>query len=215
MKSICCIVGAGPSPAYVKDGAFVIAADGGLNKLQALGVTPGLILGDFDSLGSRPAGENVLAFPVEKDDTDTMLAIKEALRRGYEALYISGGIGGRLDHTVANLQSLLFAHKQGAEAFLVGENETVTVLTHGTVTFLADCQGKISVFALGEEAMGVTIRGLKYETAGVTLTHDFPLGVSNQFMGAEASVTVENGTLLLIWEGGPDGLKRKMKGYEQ
>jgi thiamine pyrophosphokinase len=212
MKSVCCIVGAGPSPAYVKDGAFVIAADGGLNKLQALGVTPDLILGDFDSLGSRPVGDNILTFPVEKDDTDTMLAIKEALRRGYETLYISGGIGGRLDHTVANLQSLLFAHKCGAEAFLVGENETVAVLADGTVTFSAACQGKISVFAMGERAEGVTIRGLKYETVGVTLAHDFPLGVSNQFMGAEASVTVEKGTILLVWEGCPDELKRDRKG---
>ena len=128
MKSVCCIVGAGPSPAYVKDGAFVIAADGGLSKLQALGIIPDLILGDFDSLGSRPAGDNVLTYPVEKDDTDTMLAIKEAIWRGYQTLYISGGIGGRLDHTMANLQSLLFARKCGVEAFLVGENEAVTAL---------------------------------------------------------------------------------------
>ncbi len=211
MKPICCIVGAGPSSAYVKDGAFVIAADGGLNKLRPLGVTPDLILGDFDSLGARPTGENVLTFPVEKDDTDTMLAIKEAIKRGYETLYISGGVGGRLDHTVANLQSLLFADKLGAEAFLVGENETVAVLTDGTVSFPANCEGKISLFSMGESAVGVTVHGLKYETEGISLSNLFPLGVSNRFVGTEASVSVEKGTLLLIWEGIPDDLKRETK----
>ncbi len=211
MKPICCIVGAGPSPAYIKDDAFIIAADGGLDKLKAHGISPDLILGDFDSLDNRPEGENVLTFPAEKDDTDTMLAIKEASMRGYETLYISGGIGGRLDHTVANLQSLLFADKLGADVFLVGERETVTVLTDGAVDFHKDCSGSLSVFAWGGTANGVTIRGLKYETEGVSLSPMFPLGVSNQFVGRPVSIAVKQGTLLLIWEGLPDDLVKQKK----
>lgn len=203
MDPICCIIGAGPSSAYVTEGAFVIAADGGLDKLNALHITPDLILGDFDSLGDRPMGENVLTFPVEKDDTDTMLAIKEAVKRGYKTLYISGGVGGRLDHTIANIQSLWFADRLGVRAFLVGQGQTLTVLTDGEASFSADCRGKISLFSMGDRADGVTVKGLKYETEGITLSGSFPLGVSNEFAGKSAQVKVENGTLLLIWEGLP------------
>ncbi len=209
MSSICCIVGAGPSPAFVKEGAFVIAADGGLEKVKSLGITPDLILGDFDSLETRPEGENVMTFPVEKDDTDTMLAVKEAIGRGYKTLYISGGVGGRLDHTVANLQSLLYAAEKGACAYLVGEKETVAVLTDGSVSFRDTCRGKISVFAVDAMAEDVTIAGLQYETVGVSLTNRFPLGVSNAFIGKPASVSVKKGTLLLIWEGRPEDMIRE------
>ncbi len=201
MKSICCIVGAGPSLPYLEEGAFVIAADGGLDKLRSLGVTPDLILGDFDSLSYHPAGEHVLTFPSEKDDTDTMLAIKEALRRGYERIYISGGLGGRLDHTVANLQSLLFADKLKTEAFLIGDEETAMVLSDGEVSFSADRRGWLSLFSMGDQVEGVTVSGLKYQIEGASLSNFFPLGVSNQFMGTEATVKVEKGSLLLIWEG--------------
>lgn len=203
MDPICCIIGAGPSSAYVTEGAFVIAADGGLDKLNALHITPDLILGDFDSLEDRPMGENVLTFPVEKDDTDTMLAIKEAVKRGYKTLYISGGVGGRLDHTIANIQSLWFADRLGVRAFLVGQGQTLTVLTDGEASFSADCRGKISLFSMGDRADGVTVKGVKYETEGITLSGSFPLGVSNEFTGRAAQVKVEKGTLLLIWEGLP------------
>ncbi len=207
MSKECCIVAAGPSPLYCREGAYLIAADGGLEKLREAKKTPDLILGDFDSLPAHPEGENVLTFPAEKDDTDTMLAIKEALKRGYDRLYISGGIGGRLDHTLANLQSLLFAEKLGAEAFLCGEGVTVTAITRKCAEFSASCRGKISVFCFGDSASGVTIRGLKYETAGISLSNMFPLGVSNEFTGQNASISLERGTLILIWDGTPDDIR--------
>ena len=102
---LCCIVGAGPSELYIENGAFVIAADAGIEKLNKAGIVPDLIIGDFDSLGARPSGENVRIFPVEKDDTDTMLCLKHAIGQGANDVTILGGIGGRLDHTFANIQS--------------------------------------------------------------------------------------------------------------
>ncbi len=201
---ICCIVGAGPSPAYLTEGSFVIAADGGLDKLAALGVTPDLILGDFDSLGYRPEGDNVLTFPVEKDDTDTVLAIREAVKRGFDTLYLSGGVGGRLDHTVANLQALAFAADLGARAFLVGERETATVLMAGELRLQGRVGQKLSVFSLGDEITGVTLRGTKYKGEDLTLTSRFPLGVSNEFREDSVTVSVKKGPLLLIWEGWPE-----------
>ena len=209
MKNECCIVAAGPSEVYYRDGAFLIAADGGLAKLQTIGITPHLILGDFDSLGTPPpqTGIDTLTFPIEKDDTDTMLAIKEALARGYRRLYLSGGIGGRLDHTVANLLALGYAEANGAEAFLIGEGQTATVLTNGTAVFHRHCRGIFSIFSFGDIAEDVTLSGAKYPAVSATLTNRFPLGVSNAFTeGKEASISVANGTLLLIWEGMPSDL---------
>lgn len=199
----CCIVAAGPSPAFTVSGAFVIAADGGLEKLREYGLTPDLVIGDFDSLDESPTGDNVLTFPREKDDTDTMLAIKEALRRGYEKIYISGAVGGRLDHTVANIQSLIFAVKLGAEAYLCGGEETVTVINSGSIRFREKKSGRISVFCLGDSASEVSISGLKYQTVGASLSNMFPIGVSNEFIGEAASISLSSGILGIIWDGTP------------
>ena len=210
MKDECCIVGAGPSPLYWRDGAYLIAADGGLAKLQAVGITPDLILGDFDSLDGRPSDviAETLTFPIEKDDTDTMLAIKEALRRGYRRLYLSGGLGGRLDHTIANLQALGYAEAHGAEAYLVGEGQTVVLLTCGTARFHRRCRGIFSVFAFGDTAEDVTVSGAKYPADAITLTNRFPLGVSNAFTEeGETVLSVKQGTLLLVFTGTPDDVQ--------
>ena len=178
---------------------YVLAADGGLRHTDLLGITPDGILGDFDSLGYIPRNSRV--FPVEKDDTDAMLAVRRGLELGYRSFVIYGGLGGeRLDHTVANFQLLGFLAARGAQGFLVGEKNIVTVLKDGALTFPADCTGTISVFCQGEPARGVTIRGLQYELENGTLTADFPLGVSNAFCGTEAAIRVEQGSLLILWD---------------
>ncbi len=200
---LCCIVGAGPSELYIENGAFVIAADAGIEKLNKAGIVPDLIIGDFDSLGARPSGENVRVFPVEKDDTDTMLALKEAMSLGYDTVIISGGLGGELDHTVANLQTLLYACDNGINAYLTDGITTATVISD-KVVFPSDSKGRCSVFAFGGEANGVNISGLKYEASGVTLSPSFPLGVSNHFVGKEAKISLESGRLLIIYNGKPN-----------
>ncbi len=200
---LCCIVGAGPSELYIENGAFVIAADAGITKLEDAGITPDLIIGDFDSLGSRPSGENVRVFPVEKDDTDTLLALKEAISLGYDTVIISGGLGGELDHTVANLQTLLYACDNGVNAYLTDGITTATVISDKAV-FPSDSKGRCSVFAFGGEAHGVNISGLKYEASGITLSPSFPLGVSNHFTQKEAKISIESGRLLIIYNGKPN-----------
>lgn len=200
MSKICCIVAAGPSELYIPCGAFIIAADAGIKKLENAGIKPDLIIGDFDSLEEKPTGQNVLTFPIEKDDTDTMLALKEAIKRGFDTVYISGGIGGELDHTFANLQTLLYARKNGVSAYLTDGIQTATVIDSASpLRFDEDMQGRCSVFAFGGDAHGVDIKGLKYEANGITLTSSFPLGVSNAFNGKKASVSVKSGYLLVIY----------------
>ncbi len=197
---LCCIVGAGPSELYIEDNAFIIAADAGIEKLKSAGITPDLVIGDFDSLGSRPSGENVRVFPVEKDDTDTLLALKEAISLGFDTVIISGGLGGELDHTVANLQTLLYARKNGVSAFLTDGSTTATVIdSTSPIHFDEAMSGRCSVFAFGGDAHGVDIKGLKYEADGITLTSAFPLGVSNSFSEKKSSISVKGGYLLVIY----------------
>jgi thiamine pyrophosphokinase len=117
MRQLCFVVGAGsPCNFALKalPGDYVIAADAGYNTLKRLGITADLLVGDFDSLGFRPEHPNIVEHPPEKDDTDMMLAVKEGLRRGSRTFVILGGLGGRLDHTVANIQTLAFLPKQCA-----------------------------------------------------------------------------------------------------
>lgn len=178
---------------------FLIAADGGLKHLQKLGIRPDEILGDFDSLGYVPADSRV--FPVEKDDTDAMLAARRGLERGFREFLFYGSLDGpRLDHTVANFQTLQFLADQGASGCLIGKRQLATVVKNGSVSFSAGCEGMVSVFCLGADAEGVTLKGLYYPLENGTLTCGFPLGVSNHFTGDAASVTVEKGSLLLIWD---------------
>ncbi len=178
---------------------FVIAADGGLGHTETLGLVPQEILGDFDSLGFVPEGANV--FPVEKDDTDAMLAARRGLQLGYREFRFYGSLDGpRLDHTVANFQTLQFLADRGARGYLIGINSIVTVVKEGTLSFPAGWKGNLSVFCLGREAEGVTLRGLHYPLDRGTLTPGFPLGVSNHFTGIPADISVEQGSLLVLWD---------------
>ena len=200
-QSVCCIFGAFPpdEPPAIPDGAFVIAADGGYRTLRELGRKPDLSVGDFDSLGFTPEGP-VVRHPVEKDDTDMLLAVREGLARGCTVFLLYGGVGGRLDHTIANLQTLLFLRRHGAHGFLIGGGMTATVITEEALRFPEPSPGTLSVFAFGGEARGVTLEGLYYPLSGYTLTTSFPLGVSNSFTGADALIRVENGSLLVLWD---------------
>lgn len=178
---------------------LVIAADGGLRHTKSLGVQPGVILGDFDSLGYVPKDSKI--FPCEKDDTDAMLAVRCGLDAGYRNFVIYGGVDGpRLEHTVANFQTLQFLSERGAVGVLIGNNQMISVLAPGKMIFSATAEGYLSVFCLGKDATGVSLEGLQYPMTNGTLTAGFPLGVSNRFVGKEASVSLQSGHLLIIWD---------------
>lgn len=208
MIKLACIAGAGeilPHELIIPDGAMVIAADGGLDALENAGVSADLVVGDFDSLGRVPEGANVIKTPAEKDDTDTMLAVKIALEQGCEKILIYGGMGGRFAHSIANLQTLQYIANRGARGFLIGDS-VCTVIKDDCIAFDQSFRGYISVFAVGGMAEGVDLKGLKYPLENHTLTTDFPLGVSNEFTGGKASVSVGSGSLLVIWRRHENGL---------
>ncbi len=182
---------------------LVIAADGGY--AQQFGCRPDMVIGDFDSLGYIPEEENVQVYPKQKDDTDMMLAVKIGMANGYREFVLLGGIGGRLDHTIANVQTLAYLHAQGAGGVLKGEKTDIYFVGSnggkaGVIKFPEQTEGIFSVFSYGAKAEQVTICGAEYELQQATLRDCFPLGVSNSFSGKEVIVSVGNGRLLVVHE---------------
>ena len=163
---ICYIIAASDSreinPAITYDD-LLIAADGGYEIALKNGLTPDIVLGDFDSLGFVPGGDNVVCLPVKKDDTDTLAAVKIGIEKGFKCFCIYGGLGGRTDHTLANIQTLSFIVDNGGRGYLIGDNESVTLIKNSALSFEARAGGTVSVFAYGGKASGVSIRGLLYE----------------------------------------------------
>lgn len=203
MEPCCWIVGAGefrPEGFSPAPEDWILAADGGFASLRAHGYLPHLLVGDFDSLCAIPEGVEILRLPVEKDDTDTLACAKIALERGFRLLRIFGGTGGgRIDHTLANLQTLAYVARHGGMAYLHDGDAVLTALLNGSLGFPAGSEGTFSAFAHGGEARGVTLEGFQYLLADAVLSPDFPLGVSNSFAGEPAQVRVRDGMLILCF----------------
>lgn len=183
-------------------GDLVIAADAGYRICQSLGLVPDLLLGDFDSMDQPADFPNVLRVPVEKDDTDTMLAIKTALERGCGTVHLYGATGGRrLDHTLANLQALLYLRRRGARGYLHDNDFLWTVIENESLTIRRTVEwGLFSAFCLGDRAEGVDEEGFQYPLRDAVLMPDFPIGVSNHILEPSATVTVRRGALAVGWE---------------
>ncbi len=181
---------------------IVIAADGGYQVAKSNGISPDIVLGDFDSLGFVPTTENTEVFPVKKNDTDVMLAVKKGFEKGFNLFKIFGAVGGRTDHTVANIQTLCYIAKQGGRGFLINGDETLTVIKDGEFLLNEDkskSESKtVSVFAVCGEAFGVSLEGLEYVVQNHTLSPQFPLGISNISTGENAKITVKDGYLLIV-----------------
>lgn len=229
MTKVCNVFGAGPPPARspeIGGEDLVIAVDGGYLYTQKAGIHADVIVGDFDSLscddgiapggtneGNEPSEQNesseqnrpsehsrpqIVRLPKEKDQTDMFAALKFGLDKGFTRFHIYGGLGGRLDHTLANIQCLTFLLNQSARGYLFNEDIVVTA-TRTEEWFTPRERGVISVFAIGGPAKGVCLRGLKYELDNAELTTEFPVGVSNEFIGSCAHISVGSGDLLIIY----------------
>lgn len=180
-------------------GDMVIAADGGYDLLKEINIDADILLGDFDSIQKIPEHKHIIKHPVQKDDTDTFLAYKLAMEKGYRNFVIFGGIGGRIDHTIANIRMLSDIAENGGRAFLLGNGAVLTAISDTKITFPEYYSGYISVFANGKDAEGVSINGLKYAADNISLKSSISLGVSNEFVGERAEISVKDGNLLVVW----------------
>ena len=182
------------------DADLIVCADTAYLAAKAEGIAPHAVIGDFDHAEHTDAlssEKKVLRFSSVKDDTDTMLCVKYALNRGADEIVIVGGIGGRLDHTFANIQTLSYINARGAFGKIL-DGEHVVMTVSSSVTLEKGVYDYASVFALDPVCRDITLKGFKYEAEHIDLTSDFPLGVSNEITDDQAEITVGEGRLLVI-----------------
>lgn len=187
---------------FIDSDDFIICADGGYDFASAHRIVPNLIMGDFDSVSSSlPDNIETVRFNPEKDYTDLDLALKYCKEHYIKDVYIIGGIGGRLDHTIANIQLLSNYCSSFAKLTLLdGRNKCFAVNSNCTQTLEipAESDSYLSIFALSEACRIKSFTGVKYTLNNHTLTRNFPLGVSNEFTSEKAALTIENGSLLVV-----------------
>ena len=184
----------------IPENGYVVAADAGLDRLRKYGIRPDLAVGDFDSLrGELPEGVEIIRHPVMKDDTDSALALWEARRRGAEEIWLCGALGGRLDHCYANLTLAAAAAREGCPVYMPGRDISALAVGEGRVLFPGAARGRLSLFAACGDAV-ITERGLKYALDRRRVPEGVTLGVSNEFTGAMAEITVHAGAALIMWD---------------
>lgn len=207
MESICYIFGAAPISDYrfvkLKEdkNRCVICADGGCKHAKACGIVPDWIVGDFDSNDSLEQDfPQVIRVKPEKDDTDMELAVRHGKKLGYRNFVIYGGLGGRLDHSYANLQMIAGMENQGLKVVLFSPKNQVSMLRDGKIMLYRDLEYPyVSLFSFSEKCEGVTLTGMKYPLSDYCLKNTSAgLTVSNEILEDTATIEVRKGTLLIV-----------------
>lgn len=177
---------------------LIIAADSGYRNAKELGITPMLLLGDFDSIGELPPEIERMQVPSEKDFTDTQLAVDTAIKKGADEIVIIGGLAGRLDHTLSNLAILEDLNEKHIHAILTDGRNRVRYL-HSTSTLIARSSFRyLSLLTLSEKAKGVSVEGCKYPLQNATLNRNFQYAVSNEITGNCALISVRKGGIYIV-----------------
>ena len=203
----CVIVGGasigdyGTVSAKLRQDDYMIYCDCGLRHMDGLGAEPDLIVGDFDSYSNPEFDTETIVLPCEKDDTDTVFAVKEALRRGFEDFLLIGVVGERLDHTLGNVSILLMLDSAGKKGIIIDDYSEMEIVSDRCEKpcIIDDSYAYFSLLNISGKASGVTIRGAKYPLEDAEITCEYQYGVSNEVLpGCTAEVIVGEGKLLLI-----------------
>ena len=200
----CVIVGAADINDYsrvksrLRGDDYAVFCDSGLKHMAALGLKPGLIVGDFDSYADPHLDVETITLPTEKDDTDSVFAVKEALKRGFDDFLLIGAAGARLDHTLGNLSILLFLDSLGKSAILIDDYSEMEIVS-SRPAFVEDLFSYFSLLNISGTARGITVKNAKYPLDSAEITCEYQYGISNEVLpGKTASVTVREGRLLLV-----------------
>lgn len=176
---------------------YVIGADRGYKTLMEQSKRIDLVVGDFDSACEPTDFENVIKYPVMKDETDSAIAIKHALEKGYNKIVIYGAVGGTLDHTIANISLICKYAEMGIDISLIDGENVIFAISNTKISFSSQATGRISVFSHKDISHGVTEKGLLYSLDNYDLDNKTSLGSGNSFIGNEAEISVKDGTLLI------------------
>lgn len=197
----CIIIGAGElnTKEIINDNSdFVIASDGGYIYCKELNIKPNLIVGDLDSIDELPKDIETIKFNPIKDETDTYLAIKEGMKRGYKEFILYGCLGKRLEHTLANIQIMVGLLKEDASIELMDDNTYIKILKKNDELLIKEnINGYISLFSYTNKSV-LTIDGLKYNVKRKTITNKFPLGIDNETTNTSATIKIHKGIVILI-----------------
>lgn len=178
---------------------FVICADSGYASARKFNIKVDLLVGDFDSLQTLPSKIEIVKLNPIKDDTDTLSAIKEGIKRGFKEFVLYGALGKRIEHSLANLSLLIFLKNQGFAGKIVHQGRNYVILKDESITLKKKKRGYLSIFAISPICEGVYEKNLKYELDNYTLTNEFPIGVDNEYINLSPTIEVKNGTILLIY----------------
>ncbi|MDD3361410.1 MAG: thiamine diphosphokinase [Hespellia sp.] len=204
MSGVCYIISGGDlyGPKIEKrEEDYIIAADAGYRHLDELKIECDMVLGDFDSIMAVPQHEYLMRLNQEKDDTDTLAAIRIGMEKGYQEFHIYGATGGlRIDHTMANIQCLAFLLDNDKKGYLYDHDTIITMIRNGRMEFDESYRGYASVMSYSEISTNVNLQGFKYELENATLMSSFPIGVSNEFAGKPGIIAVKDGTLFITYE---------------
>ncbi len=177
---------------------WFVYCDGGLRHVQELGREPNLIVGDFDSHEQPETDTEMIVLPREKDDTDTVYAVKEAVRRGFREFLLIGVIGERFDHTFGNVSLLLYLDDLGIPACILDDYSEMRIVSWETAEVKDDCSW-FSLLNISGTAKGITILNAKYPLEDGEITSEYQYGISNEVLpGKTACVSVREGRLLLV-----------------
>ena len=191
----------GTVSAKLRQDDYVIYCDCGLRHMDGLGAEPDLIVGDFDSYSNPEMGTETIVLPCEKDDTDTVFAVKEAIKRGFEDFLLVGVVGERLDHTLGNVSILLMLDSTGKKGTIIDDYSEIEIVSDRCEKpcIIDDSYVYFSLIDISGTARGVTIRGAKYPLENAEITCEYQYGVSNEVLpGCTAEVSVGEGRLLLV-----------------
>lgn len=201
MTKRCIIISGGDySPITdIKSEDFVIACDKGYEYAQKDGIKPNLIIGDFDSYnGDLNTDIPIDRYKSEKDDTDTMIAVKYAVENGYNEIVLFCALGGRFDHTIGNLQAAAYATLRGLKVIIPSEDNIIYTITDTTLSLNRRNGYSLSLFSLTDTCEGVSAHGVKYPLDNAVVTNGFPIGVSNEWADEKAIISVKSGVLMIV-----------------
>ena len=181
---------------YVDD--YIVFCDSGLRHLEPLQVKPSLIVGDFDSHDNPHLDVETIVLPCEKDDTDTVFAVKEAVKRGFDDFLLIGVVGARLDHTLGNVSILLYLDSIGKKGIIIDDYSEMEIVSNEHA-YIEDSYAFFSLLNVFGTAKGITIENAKYLLNNAKITCEYQYGVSNEVLsGKTAKVSILDGKLLLI-----------------
>lgn len=201
MSNTCLIISGGEFHPFERRHPFdcVIACDRGYAHALRLGISPDIIIGDFDSYnGELPIDKEIIRLPVNKDDTDTDFAVKLALSRGFDNIVITCAMGGRFDHEFANIQTLCNIAKHGAAATMVSSTTILHAICSNSIILPKRNGWSFSVFSISDECTNVSISGAEYNVTNETFFNTYPMGESNNWAEGSAFISCESGILLIV-----------------